>query len=92
MVYAWEKDIAPADMKPHRADTVADSISSGLPRDRAKAMRAVRETDGVFMRVSDDEILDAIPTLARHSGIFAEPAASAAFAAFQAARAADYIQ
>lgn len=92
MVYAWENDISPADMKPHRADTVADSISSGLPRDRAKAMRAVRDTDGVFMRVSDDEILDAIPTLARYSGVFAEPAASATFAAMQPAREAGYIQ
>jgi threonine synthase len=92
MVYAWENNIAPADMKPHRADTLADSISSGLPRDRAKAMRAVRETDGVFMRVSDDEILNAIPTLAQGSGVFAEPAASAAFAAVQPAREAGYIQ
>ena len=33
------------------ADTVADSISAGLPRDRIKAMAAVRETGGVYIRV-----------------------------------------
>jgi threonine synthase len=40
----------------------------------------VRETDGVFVRVDDEEILAAIPTLARGCGVFAEPAAAAAYA------------
>ncbi len=92
MVYAWENDILPQAMKPHPANTVADSISSSLPRDRAKAMRAVQETDGVFLRVEDEEILDAIPALAQHSGVFAEPAASATFAALRPAREAGYIE
>lgn len=65
---------------PIEAHTVADSISAGLPRDRLKAMAAVRDTNGAFIRVSDDEILAAIPALARGSGIFAEPAAAAAYA------------
>jgi len=63
-----------------QARTVADSISAGLPRDRIKAMAAVRETDGAFISVSDEEILTAIPALARGCGIFAEPAAAAAYA------------
>ncbi len=62
------------------ADTVADSISAGLPRDRIKALRAITETGGAFIRVSDAEILAAIPALARGSGVFAEPAGAAAFA------------
>lgn len=62
------------------ANTIADSISAGLPRDRLKAMRAVQESQGAFIAVSDDEILRAIPTLARQSGIFAEPAGAAAYA------------
>ena len=62
------------------ANTVADSISAGLPRDRIKALRAITETGGAFIRVSDAEILTAIPTLARGSGVFAEPAGAAAFA------------
>ena len=65
---------------PIEPDTVADSISAGLPRDRIKAMAAVRETDGAFVQVSDREILAAIPELAATTGIFAEPAGAAAHA------------
>ena len=67
------------------ASTVADSISADLPRDRIKAMKAVVETGGEYVRVSDDEILAAIPVLARGSGVFAEPAAAAAYAGLVAA-------
>lgn len=86
MAYAWENNIAPTQMEPRPADTVADSISSRLPRDRAKAMRAVQQSNGVFVRVTDDEILAAIPSLAQISGVFAEPAAAATYAALQPAR------
>ncbi len=66
---------------PISADTVADSISADLPRDRIKAMAAVTETGGAYLlRVSDEEILAAIPTLARGSGVFAEPAGAAPYA------------
>jgi threonine synthase len=67
-------------MQTIEVDTVADSISAGLPRDRIKALRAVAESDGAYIRVSDDEILAAIPALARGCGVFAEPAAAAAYA------------
>jgi threonine synthase len=43
-------------------------------------MRAVRETGGAFVTVSDEEILKAIPSLARGSGVFAEPAGAASLA------------
>jgi threonine synthase len=77
---AWKTNTDPLTMKPVDAQTVADSISAGLPRDRVKAMNAVRETNGAYLTVTDQEILDAIPALARATGIFAEPAASAAYA------------
>jgi threonine synthase len=67
-------------MPPVDAHTLADSISAGLPRDRIKALRAVVETDGAYVRVRDQQILDAIPALARGCGVFAEPAAAAAYA------------
>lgn len=67
------------------ADTVADSISAGLPRDRIKAMAAITETDGAYISVSDAEILAAVPALARASGVFAEPAGAAAYAGLVAA-------
>ncbi|MBW2368975.1 MAG: threonine synthase [Deltaproteobacteria bacterium] len=60
--------------------TIADSISAGLPRDRIKAMNAVLETDGAFVCVSDDEILQAITKMARGCGVFGEPAGAAAYA------------
>jgi threonine synthase len=81
MYQAWKAGIDPAEMKPIDAVTVADSISADLPRDRVKAMRAVTETDGLYVTVSDEEILAAIPKLARATGVFAEPAASATYAA-----------
>ncbi len=80
LVSAWEKGMSAADMQPVNAQTLADSISAGLPRDRAKALRAVRETNGAFLAVTDDEIVQAIPQLARLTGVFAEPAASAVYA------------
>jgi threonine synthase len=67
-------------MSPVDAHTLADSISAGLPRDRVKALRAVVETGGAYVRVSDAQILAAIPALARGCGVFAEPAAAAAYA------------
>ena len=77
---AWSRGINAAAMIATHAETVADSISADLPRDRAKALRAVRESNGAFITVSDEEILQAIPDLAQRTGIFAEPAAAAAFA------------
>lgn len=62
------------------ASTIADSIDVGLPRDGRRAVRAVRETNGEFITVSDDELLAAMPLLARGEAVFAEPAASAAYA------------
>jgi len=80
MAQAWEFDEDVLTKPPIQAETVADSISAGLPRDRIKAMAAVRETDGAYIQVSDHEILAAIPALARGCGVFAEPAGAAAYA------------
>ena len=85
MVQAFETGEDVLTKPPISADTAADSISADLPRDRIKAMAAVIETDGAYLRVSDDDILAAIPTLARGSGVFAEPAAAAAYAGLEAA-------
>lgn len=86
LVQAFESGEDVLTKAPISADTVADSISADLPRDRIKAMAAVTETDGAYLRVTDDEILAAIPTLARGSGVFAEPAGAAPYAGLLAAR------
>jgi threonine synthase len=64
------------------AHTIADSINVGQPRDAAAAVRAIRDSGGCGVKVSDDEIITAIGRLARATGVFAEPAAAAAFAGF----------
>jgi threonine synthase len=80
LVDAWEQGLEGWEMQPVTAHSVADSIVAGLPRDRIKALRAVRETGGAFLRVGDEEIVSAIPALAQGCGVFAEPAAAAAYA------------
>ena len=80
LAQAWANGEDVLAKPPIAAHTVADSISAGLPRDRIKAMAAVRETQGAYIQVSDQEILAAIPALARGCGVFAEPAGSAAYA------------
>ena len=65
---------------PVNAQTVADSISADIPRDGVRAVRAVRETGGAYLTVTDDEILAAIRDLARSAAVFSEPAGAAAYA------------
>ena len=66
---------------PVQATTIADSISVDLPRDGVRAIRAVRETGGKYLTVTDEEIIQAIATLGS-IGVFAEPAGSTALAGF----------
>ncbi len=80
MVQAFESGEDVLTKAPISAATLADSISADLPRDRIKAMAAVTETNGAYIRVSDDDILAAVPVMARGSGVFAEPAGAAAYA------------
>jgi threonine synthase len=67
---------------PVQGTTLADSISVDLPRDGVRAVRAVRDSDGAYILVSDDEILAAMRDLARGIAVFAEPAGTAAYAGF----------
>jgi threonine synthase len=68
---AWKTD---GNLTPCEANTLADSIAVGHPRNFAKGMSAVTESGGAFVSVSDEEILKAIPMLARKAGVFGEPA------------------
>ena len=77
---------------PVKATTAADSISVNSPRDAVKALRAVRESEGAFVLVEDEAILQAILPLARLGGVFGEPAGATALAGLQAARRQGVIQ
>ncbi len=75
---AWRartETITPVD-----AQTIADSISVGLPRDGVRAVRAATQTSGAYLTVTDDEILDAMRVLARQAAVFSEPAGATPYA------------
>ena len=55
-----------------------DSIAVGVPRNGEKALRAIRESHGLAVNVSDREIMEAQQLLGRECGVFGEPAASPA--------------
>ncbi len=78
------------DIKAVQADTLADSISVDLPRDGIRALRAASETNGAYLAVPDEAILGTIAELGR-VGIFAEPAASTAYAGLQKALQLDLV-
>jgi threonine synthase len=60
--------------------TFADSINVPVPRNWRKAVRAVREAEGTFVTVTDDEITKAIQLTGKLTGVFAEPAAATSVA------------
>jgi threonine synthase len=72
-------------IRPVSGDTVADSISVSLPRDGEAAVKAIRESGGFGVTVSDTAILAAIGEVARGAGVFAEPAAAASWAGLKEA-------
>lgn len=63
--------------------TIADSISVSIPSNAYMAKKAVEESKGFSITVSDEEILNGQISLARKTGIFAEPSSSATAAALE---------
>lgn len=64
-------------------NTIADSIAVGIPRNRLKAMRAIKTSNGTCISVTDDEIRQALIEMPRSTGVFGEPAGVTAFAGFK---------
>src|SRR6266849_5201552 len=67
-------------VRPYPAQTVADGISVGLPRNGAMAVKHIRASGGFGVTVSDEQILAAEKELARQTGVFAEPSGAASYA------------
>jgi threonine synthase len=72
-------------IEPVEAQTLADSINVGAPRNGIKALRAVRASGGSIVTARDEAILSWIPRLARATGVFAEPTGVAALAGLEVA-------
>ena len=60
--------------RPMEENTLADSIAVGVPRNADKALNAIRESNGLVVNVSDEEIMAAQKLLGRTCGVFGEPA------------------
>jgi threonine synthase len=63
-----------------KPETIASAIRIGNPASWKQARAAIAESRGAIDVVSDQEILAAQSWLARHEGIFVEPASAAAIA------------
>src|SRR4029077_20821169 len=63
-----------------KPETIASAIRIGNPASWKQARAAIAESHGAIDVVTDEEILAAQSWLARHEGIFVEPASAAAIA------------
>jgi threonine synthase len=65
-----------------KSNTLADSISVDIPRNFYMTKKYIELYDGEWITVSDKQIFEASLSLSKNTGLFAEPAAAAAFAGF----------
>ena len=78
VVDAWENNSS--EIIPVKdPETVATAIACGDPIDGLGALRAMRETAGQAVSVTDDEVIEMRDFLAEH-GIFVEPSGAVAYA------------
>lgn len=71
------------DIVPVQPDTIARSIAIGNPADGARAVNALKSSGGTAISVTDRALVEAIETLARHTGIFTETAGGVTVCAAQ---------
>jgi len=74
-VVAWEK-----------ADTIASGIADpliGYDQDGTLTLDAIYKTNGIGVAVNEDELVEAVYELGSQEGIYAEPAAAAAWAGYK---------
>jgi len=74
------RNIHTSDFKVNASNTIADSISVDYPRNFYMAKDFIQKYGGETLVVSDKEIMKASKSLSKNTGLFAEPAAAAAFA------------
>ncbi len=72
IVEAWDRQSF--DIRPQKPDTIAKSLAIGNPADGYYALKAMSQSGGNGVAVTDDEIVEGIKLLAETEGIFAETA------------------
>jgi threonine synthase len=82
---------AGGELVPDRGESLAESIAVSKPRNWRKAIKAIRDSQGTMIMVSDEEILQAQSLTARLGGVFGEPAGVAGIAGLKKAVAAGVI-
>jgi len=81
-VEAVAKNLSYEELKPWKgAHTIASGLADAYPADARLALRAVRESRGTGVAVSDAELLEGVGLMAREAGVFAEPSGAAGLAA-----------
>lgn len=84
VVEAFEKDLDPRNMpKIENPRTIAHSILDDWAPDGDIALVSIRETDGLAVAVSEDEIIFATQQLSGVEGIYAEPSSATPLAALK---------
>jgi threonine synthase len=84
VVEAFEKGLPPTDLptilNPH---TIAHSIKDSWAPDGDQALVAIRDSGGLAVGVTDDELLESMKAMSAREGLFVEPAAASPHAALQ---------
>jgi threonine synthase len=73
------------------ADTIADSISAGAPRNLYMASEAVKKSNGYAVSATDQEIISAQKEFIKLTGILCEPSTASVYAAYKKLIAKDKI-
>jgi threonine synthase len=69
---AWQRQSY--NIRPQKPNTIAKSLAIGNPADGYYALKAMSQSNGAAVAVSDDEVIEGIKLLAETEGIFAETA------------------
>ena len=85
------RNIGSKEFEIEESNTIADSISVDIPRNFYMTQNYIQDYKGEYLSVSDEEIIKASQILSKNTGLFAEPAAAAAFAGMLAYKEANKI-
>jgi len=81
LVRAFEQKMDPQNIVPwEHPDSIATGLMDPFPWDGDAALKALHESSGTAVKVSNEEILDAQRALAKNEGVFGEPSGVAALA------------